>query len=396
MAQRGAHVGTGFLGGSIAVGGAHEYALRLPSVMGIALASWFMYRLVKRLIDEDSALPAVAVFIGLQPVVFTANGCPGLCADTRPGDGIDSGAGQLVGNRLARIRGPRISSRRRSSRRFTISRSRSWECMRCTRWPVREGSPVTWRQTRPGRCRRGNSNRAYSPRCPSGGPASPVPCLFETSPIDGYGGYSGAIRPGLRRGARGAAGLDGLPQRAVVPASVRGSTLWLLLALTAGTVFFFFAVSNILRTSVFLERYMIASTAGLARLAVVISAGYGPPRRGRSSPAPSSSARWCRSAMWAGSGLYTAARLARRRAGHPKSLRLHANSGARAEPFRRVGGPQREYARLPPGAAPRISASGRVIPPVRPQRGQPVLPRNQRPPRAGTRGPVRAPDLWRR
>jgi Dolichyl-phosphate-mannose-protein mannosyltransferase len=54
------------------IGGAHEYALRLPSLVAIALASWLLYRLAVRLLDSASALPAVAVFICLQPVVIAA------------------------------------------------------------------------------------------------------------------------------------------------------------------------------------------------------------------------------------------------------------------------------------------------------------------------------------
>ena len=54
------------------IGGAHEYALRLPSVVAIAIAAWLLYRLAGRLLDSASVLPTIAVFICLQPVVVAA------------------------------------------------------------------------------------------------------------------------------------------------------------------------------------------------------------------------------------------------------------------------------------------------------------------------------------
>ena len=56
-----------------ALGGAREYALRLPSVIGISLASLFVYRLAKRLLDDASAFPAVAAFVCAESVAFAAS-----------------------------------------------------------------------------------------------------------------------------------------------------------------------------------------------------------------------------------------------------------------------------------------------------------------------------------
>ncbi|GAC1454977.1 MAG: hypothetical protein PVSMB1_04300 [Gemmatimonadaceae bacterium] len=55
-----------------AVGGAREYVMRLPSLIAISLAALLIYRLARRIIDKDSALPAVAVFISSGTVAFAA------------------------------------------------------------------------------------------------------------------------------------------------------------------------------------------------------------------------------------------------------------------------------------------------------------------------------------
>ncbi|MBV9625472.1 MAG: glycosyltransferase family 39 protein [Acidobacteria bacterium] len=54
------------------IGGAHEYALRLPSVVAMGIGCWLLSRLTARLLDSASVLPTVAVFICLQPVVVAA------------------------------------------------------------------------------------------------------------------------------------------------------------------------------------------------------------------------------------------------------------------------------------------------------------------------------------
>src|ERR1035441_3898308 len=55
-----------------ALGGAHEYVMRLPSVIAIALASLLLYQLAKRLLDAASALPALVVVICSETVAFAA------------------------------------------------------------------------------------------------------------------------------------------------------------------------------------------------------------------------------------------------------------------------------------------------------------------------------------
>ncbi|HXJ40193.1 MAG TPA: glycosyltransferase family 39 protein [Bryobacteraceae bacterium] len=54
------------------LGGAREYAMRLPSVLAMALACVLLYRLVQRLFDRESALPAVAAFACSKTIVFAA------------------------------------------------------------------------------------------------------------------------------------------------------------------------------------------------------------------------------------------------------------------------------------------------------------------------------------
>jgi Dolichyl-phosphate-mannose-protein mannosyltransferase len=250
-----------------AVGGAHEYALRLPSVMGIALASWFMYLLVKRLIDEDSALPAVAVFIGLQPVVFAAT---------------DARAYALIlalamGSTLALVNWLETGSRGYAAT-YIVAAALIPE-IHYLALPIlgvhavyavarlREGSPVTWRQLVLAGAAVGILIAPIAPavlqmaRQAQSHAFLRHPLLTDMADILApsvpvFGAALGVLLAWMV-----------CRNLQVVPAPVRGSTRWLLLALTAGTVFFFFAVSNIVRTSVFVERYMIASTAGLAMLA---------------------------------------------------------------------------------------------------------------------------------
>jgi hypothetical protein len=62
---------------AVALGGASEALLRLPSVIAMALAAFLLYRLGKRLLDQEAALLATLVFVGWKEVAFAA-------ADARP------------------------------------------------------------------------------------------------------------------------------------------------------------------------------------------------------------------------------------------------------------------------------------------------------------------------
>jgi Dolichyl-phosphate-mannose-protein mannosyltransferase len=55
-----------------ALGGAREWVLRLPSVFAVAVAAVFVYQIARRLLDVESAFPAVAVFVCLKWVAFSA------------------------------------------------------------------------------------------------------------------------------------------------------------------------------------------------------------------------------------------------------------------------------------------------------------------------------------
>lgn len=55
-----------------ALGGYSEAALRLPSVFGLALAAWLLYRLASALYDRETALVAAAIFSCLEYVRFAA------------------------------------------------------------------------------------------------------------------------------------------------------------------------------------------------------------------------------------------------------------------------------------------------------------------------------------
>jgi hypothetical protein len=59
------------------IGGAHEIVLRLPSLLAAGAAVFFLHRLAERLLDRTAALIAIILFLGIQPVAFSA-------ADARP------------------------------------------------------------------------------------------------------------------------------------------------------------------------------------------------------------------------------------------------------------------------------------------------------------------------
>jgi len=62
---------------AVALGGAHEAALRLPSVLSVALATAALYRLAEKLTGRETAFAAASVFVCLDAVVYAA-------ADARP------------------------------------------------------------------------------------------------------------------------------------------------------------------------------------------------------------------------------------------------------------------------------------------------------------------------
>ena len=60
------------LWGATVVGGVHEYVMRLPSVLAMALTLVLLYRLSRDLLHRDSGLPVVAVFLCSRSIIFAA------------------------------------------------------------------------------------------------------------------------------------------------------------------------------------------------------------------------------------------------------------------------------------------------------------------------------------
>jgi hypothetical protein len=251
-----------------AVGGAHEYAIRLPSVLGIAIASLLMYRLARRLLGKDSALPAVAVFICSQTVVFAA-------ADARPYALI---LALVMGSTLALVNWL-DTGRRRYAAIYVVTVALIPELHYLTVTilgvhamyaiaRLREGTPVKWPQLAfaaaavgilvaplaPVVLQLARQSGTYSW---AGHPL--LPDLAETlaPPVLVFAAAFGLLLAWLVCG-----------KLEVLRAPVDLSAICLVLVLTCGPVFFNFAVSALSRTtSIFVGRYMIASTAGLAMLA---------------------------------------------------------------------------------------------------------------------------------
>ncbi len=55
------------------VGGQHEWVLRLPSILALAVALWLFYKLAARLFDSAAAQFAVLAFACFEPVAFAAS-----------------------------------------------------------------------------------------------------------------------------------------------------------------------------------------------------------------------------------------------------------------------------------------------------------------------------------
>ncbi len=62
---------------ALRLGGAHEFLLRLPSLLSMVVATALLWRLARRLFGAAAALPAASVLLALGPVVVSA-------ADARP------------------------------------------------------------------------------------------------------------------------------------------------------------------------------------------------------------------------------------------------------------------------------------------------------------------------
>lgn len=78
---------------ALAIGGRHEWVLRLPSFLALVAAIWFLYRLAVRLFDSATAQFAVLVLVCSGPVTFAA-------ADARP---YGLGLCMLVGSAWALV-----------------------------------------------------------------------------------------------------------------------------------------------------------------------------------------------------------------------------------------------------------------------------------------------------
>lgn len=57
---------------ALRIGGAHEFLLRLPSLLSMVVAAALTWRLARRLFGAEAALPAAAVLLALGPVVVSA------------------------------------------------------------------------------------------------------------------------------------------------------------------------------------------------------------------------------------------------------------------------------------------------------------------------------------
>ncbi|MCU1326573.1 MAG: hypothetical protein JWN34_1943, partial [Bryobacterales bacterium] len=60
------------LWGATVMGGAHEYVMRLPSVLAMGLTCLLLYQLSRILLHPDSGLPVVAVFLCSKSIIFAA------------------------------------------------------------------------------------------------------------------------------------------------------------------------------------------------------------------------------------------------------------------------------------------------------------------------------------
>jgi 4-amino-4-deoxy-L-arabinose transferase-like glycosyltransferase len=249
-----------------ALGGAHEYAMRLPSVIAISFASLLLYRLAKRLLDDASALTSVTVFICSEAVVFAAS-------DARVYAFVLMA---VTGSTLALVYWLDSGDLKYAVVYVIVAALvPHFHYLACpvlgihsvyalTR--LREGVPVPLKQL------------LIAAICIGVLLLPVLPNVLEL--LNSRAARSFADKPDVQAISKiiappvlvfaTAVGLLLAAHATVVWVellAMRQSTIVLLVTLTLGPVFLFFAISRFTSTSIFVPRYMIASQVGLALLA---------------------------------------------------------------------------------------------------------------------------------
>jgi hypothetical protein len=249
-----------------ALGGAHEYALRLPSVIAMALACLFLYQIMERLVDRESALPAVVAFVCLRQIIFAAT-------DARPYAIL---LAIITGSTLALIKWL-DSGLPRHAAIYVVSAAlipyyhylaipvlgvqAFYALVR-----MREGGPVRVRQLL---IAAGATCVLMLPMLPllldvmrhrQLHSYSAIPSVFDLGeflapPVLVFGTLFGLLLAWIA-----------LRNLRLVTLEVRCSTVWLFSTLTLVPTLLPFAVSLLSPTKIFLERYMVGSLAGVAML----------------------------------------------------------------------------------------------------------------------------------
>ena len=250
-----------------ALGGAHEWVMRLPSVIGMGIAALLTHRLVKHLVDVESALPAVAVLVCSGSIAFAA-------VDARPYAVM---LALIIGSTLALVQwldGGGLADA--IVYVVAVSLIPQFHVLAASLLGVhaiyavvrmREGSPVRWwhviaagasvvilvapvvpRVLRLGRTAREHIWIARRPLLTDVAEILVPHVLLFGAGLGLFGAWL------LYRNLR------------LVRPAGRPSALWLLATLTLGPILLFFAASLVSPVGIFVERYMIASVAGLAML----------------------------------------------------------------------------------------------------------------------------------
>jgi 4-amino-4-deoxy-L-arabinose transferase-like glycosyltransferase len=250
-----------------ALGGAHEYVMRLPSVISIALASLLLYRLAKRLLDAASALPALVVFICSETVVFAA-------CDARPYALLLLA---VTGSTLALVRW--LNTRSPGNAMAYVITAALVPYVHYLAWPVlavhavyalvrlREGGPVRLKRLL----------IAAAAIAVLVAPLGPVFwSLFRSRALRSFAAkppvpsFAAILAPPVLVCAAALGLLVAwvvCGHLAATPSRLPVSSVVLLVTLAAAPVFLLFAFSILTSTSIFFPRYMIESQVAVALLA---------------------------------------------------------------------------------------------------------------------------------
>jgi mannosyltransferase len=249
------------------LGGAHEYAMRLPSVVAMALACLFLYRIMERLVDRESALPTVIAFVCLKPIIFAAT-------DARPYAIL---LAIITGSTLALIKWMDSGLRRYAA--LYVVTAALIPYFHYLAMPVlgvqalyalarlREDSTVRVRELLIAGAAMGVLMLPVLPlllevsRQRHLHSFSSIPSMMDlaellTPPVLMFSTMFGVL-----------VGWIVFRKLRVVPAEIRNSSVCLLVALTLGPALFAFAVSLLSPTKIFVGRYMVGTLVGVAMMA---------------------------------------------------------------------------------------------------------------------------------